>query len=324
MDMTIQAADDDGKIVSKRLFETIDETSQSYTYRAPEGLLFATQFTQPALTLLEMAQLRDMESKGLVSSTCNYAGHSLGEFPAIAAFANIMTIEQLIAVVFFRGLAMQVAVKRDETGASNFSMCAINPSRVSRHFSERALVYVVEQIVKETGMLLEIVNHNISDRQYVCAGELRALDCLAATLSYAVTHPEVDFQWLSPQPPSSDDEEKFLAAIHPLVAAAVSKPNPIVLKRGLGFVPLAGIDVPFHSTLLRPGVDSFRSFLQGQISKANTKPETLVDRWIPNLVGRPFSLEREYFERVFHITNSAAIGDILLNWGTVGKGVVAS
>ena len=67
---------------------------------------------------------------------------------------------------------MQVAVERDEHGRSNYSMCAVNPSRISKTFNEPALQYVVENIAEETGWLLEIVNYNVANAQYVCAGDV--------------------------------------------------------------------------------------------------------------------------------------------------------
>ena len=75
-----------------------------------------------------------------------------------------------MSVVFYRGLTMQVAVERDESGRSNYAMCAVNPSRISKTFNEQALQYVVENIADETGWLLEIVNLNVANMQYVCAG----------------------------------------------------------------------------------------------------------------------------------------------------------
>lgn len=50
-----------------------------------------------------------------------------------------MPIESLVSVVFYRGLTMQVAVERDAAGRSNYSMCAVNPSRISKTFNEEAL-----------------------------------------------------------------------------------------------------------------------------------------------------------------------------------------
>jgi len=61
-----------------------------------------------------------------------------------------MPIESLVSVVFYRGLTMQVAVERDAQGRSNYSMIAVNPSRVSKTFNDQAPQYDVENIGKET------------------------------------------------------------------------------------------------------------------------------------------------------------------------------
>ena len=172
MSMTFESVNADGSIKSEKIFKEVDENTTSYTYRSPTGLLSATQFTQPALTLMEKASFEDMRSKGLVQRDSNFAGHSLGEYSALAALAEVMPIESLVSVVFYRGLTMQVAVERDETGRSNYSMCAVNPSRVSKTFNEQALQYVVENIADETKWLLEIVNYNVANMQYVCAGDV--------------------------------------------------------------------------------------------------------------------------------------------------------
>ena len=172
MSMTFASVNADGSIKSERIFKEVNENTTSYTYRSPTGLLSATQFTQPALTLMEKASFEDMLSKGLVQQESSFAGHSLGEYSALAALAEVMPIESLVAVVFYRGLTMQVAVERDATGRSNYSMCAVNPSRISKTFNEQALQYVVENIAEETSWLLEIVNYNVANMQYVCAGDV--------------------------------------------------------------------------------------------------------------------------------------------------------
>ena len=172
MSMTFESVNADGTIKSEKIFKEVNENTTSYTYRSPTGLLSATQFTQPALTLMEKASFEDMRSKGLVQRDSSFAGHSLGEYSALAALAEVMPIESLVSVVFYRGLTMQVAVERDETGRSNYSMCAVNPSRISKTFNEPALQFVVENISEETGWLLEIVNYNVANTQYVCAGDV--------------------------------------------------------------------------------------------------------------------------------------------------------
>jgi hypothetical protein len=40
-------------------------------------------------------------------------------------------------------------------------MCAVNPSRISKTFSDAALHEVVDSIAARTGTLLEIVNYNV-------------------------------------------------------------------------------------------------------------------------------------------------------------------
>ena len=184
MSMTFESVNADGSIKSEKIFKEVDQNTTSYTYRSPTGLLSATQFTQPALTLMEKASFEDMRSKGLVQRDSSFAGHSLGEYSALAALAEVMPIESLVSVVFYRGLTMQVAVERDETGRSNYSMCAVNPSRVSKTFNEQALQYVVENIAEETSWLLEIVNYNVANMQYVCAGDVSLLDLLHIAVSY--------------------------------------------------------------------------------------------------------------------------------------------
>lgn len=172
MAMTFETVNADGSVKSEKIFKTVDETTSSYTYRSPTGLLSATQFTQPALTLMEKASFEDMRAKGLVQRDSTFAGHSLGEYSALAALAEVMPIESLVSVVFYRGLTMQVAVERDEQGRSNYGMCAVNPSRISQTFSEQALQYVVANISEDTTWLLEIVNFNVANMQYVCAGDV--------------------------------------------------------------------------------------------------------------------------------------------------------
>jgi fatty acid synthase subunit beta len=80
MSMTFETVNADGSIKSEKIFKEVDENTNSYTYRSPAGLLSATQFTQPALTLMEKASFEDMRSKGLVQRDSSFAGHSLGEY----------------------------------------------------------------------------------------------------------------------------------------------------------------------------------------------------------------------------------------------------
>ncbi|OCL04747.1 beta subunit of fatty acid synthase [Glonium stellatum] len=313
MSMTFETVSSDGTVRSEKIFKEINENTTSYTYRSPTGLLSATQFTQPALTLMEKASFEDMRSKGLVQRDSTFAGHSLGEYSALAALAEVMPIESLVSVVFYRGLTMQVAVERDEAGRSNYSMCAVNPSRISKTFNEQALQYVVENISEETGWLLEIVNYNIANMQYVCAGDLRALDCLTNVTNYLKAQ-KIDIQALMQSMSLEDVKAHLVEIIRECAKQTEAKPKPLELQRGFATIPLKGIDVPFHSTFLRSGVKPFRSFLLKKIHKTSIDPSKLIGKYIPNVTAKPFELTKEYFEDVYRLTNSPKIGNILANW----------
>jgi fatty acid synthase subunit alpha, fungi type len=153
--------DKDGNIKTLPLFADIDVRTQQYTFSHPAGLLFATQFAQIALVVTEKAAFKDMRVKGFVQNDCASAGHSLGEYSALASIADVLHISALVNVVFYRGITMQRAVERDSQNRSNYAMCAVNPSRISKTFSDAALREVVDSIAATTGFLLEIVNYNV-------------------------------------------------------------------------------------------------------------------------------------------------------------------
>jgi fatty acid synthase subunit beta, fungi type len=311
MAMTFETVSADGSVKSERIFKDIDEKTTSYTYRSPTGLLSATQFTQPALTLMEKASFEDMKSKGLVPRDSTFAGHSLGEYSALTALADVMPIESLVSVVFYRGLTMQVAVERDAAGRSNYSMCAVNPSRISKKFNEEALQFVVDNIAAETRWLIEIVNYNVANMQYVCAGDLRALDTLTGVTNF-IFKQEIDIEEMRAN--IEEAKEALRKIIRGCADATLKKPQPLELQRGQATIPLRGIDVPFHSTFLRSGVKPFRSFLLKKINKTTIDPAKLIGKYIPNVTARPFSLTREYFEEVHRLTKSPRIHAILENW----------
>ncbi|XDG06758.1 hypothetical protein ABKA04_006373 [Annulohypoxylon sp. FPYF3050] len=313
MQMNFETIAADGSVKSERIFKEIDERTTSYTYRSPTGLLSATQFTQPALTLMEKASFEDMNAKGLVPRDSTFAGHSLGEYSALAALADVLPIESLVSVVFYRGLTMQVAVERDSQGRSNYSMCAVNPSRISKTFSESALRYVVGNIAEETGWLLEIVNYNIANMQYVCAGDLRALDTLTGVLNFLKSQ-KVDINQLRQDLSIEEVKAHLVDIIKGSAQQTLAKPQPIELERGFATIPLKGIDVPFHSTFLRSGVKPFRNILLKKINKTSIDPAKLVGKYIPNVTARPFELTKEYFQNVYDLTGSPKIAQILQDW----------
>ncbi|KAH3899970.1 probable Fatty acid synthase subunit beta [Saccharomycodes ludwigii] len=302
----------DGKLVSEKIFKSIKPETTSYTFKSPNGLLSATQFTQPALTLMEKAAFEDMKSKGLIPTQATYAGHSLGEFVTVS-LADVMTIESLVEIVFYRGMTMQVAVPRDALGRSNYGMIAANPSRVSKTFNQDALKFVVATVNKRTTWLLEIVNYNVENQQYVCAGDLRGLDTLGNVLNF-IKLQKIDIAKLQESMSLEQVEEHLNEIIDEVSKKSLAKPQPIELERGFATIPLRGISVPFHSSYLRSGVKPFRNFLNKNIVKENVKVDRLVGQYIPNLTAKPFQITKEYFEDVYELTHSEKIKEILDNW----------
>lgn len=108
----------------------LSSRSTSYVFRKTTGLLFSTQFAQPALVVMELAEFAHLQARGLISSNAKFAGHSLGEYAALAAFTSFMPYESIFDLVYQRALRMQSAVCRDENGETAFSMMAVDPSRI--------------------------------------------------------------------------------------------------------------------------------------------------------------------------------------------------
>jgi len=168
MAMSYDTLDKDGNVKTLPLFSDIDIRTPRYSFSHPSGLLFATQFAQIALVVTEKAAFEDLRSKGFVQKNCAFAGHSLGEYSALASIADVLPISSLVDVVFYRGITMQRAVERDEAGRSNYAMCAVNPSRISRSFNDAALREVVDSVSQHSDRLLEIVNFNVEACFFLC------------------------------------------------------------------------------------------------------------------------------------------------------------
>lgn len=312
MAMMFETLGEDGNLKTEPIFPQITKDTDHYTYMSPNGVLSMTQFTQPALTLMEKASFEDMKSRGLVDlDTSAFAGHSLGEYSALTAMADVMPIESLMDVVFYRGMTMQVAVPRDSQGRSNYGMCAVNPSRISNKLSETDLRKLVSGVSSETGWLLEIVNYNVKNQQYVTAGDLRALDALTTVLNLLKIHKVQELSVVS-----DEDGKAFIAEAAKI---AQGKPQPITLERGFAVIPLPGISVPFHSSYLRSGVKPFKNFLTKRVAKDAVKPASLKGKYIPNLTAKPFEVTKEYFQEVYNLTGSAECKRIIDNWETITK-----
>jgi fatty acid synthase subunit beta, fungi type len=299
MDMVVESSG-----VTQRFFKTINETTTSYSFRHKQGLLYSTEFAQPALTIMERAQYMFLKSKGLFSDSALFAGHSLGEYTALSTIGDIMPFEKVLSVVFYRGLTMQAAVERDASGRSKFAMVAVNPSRVSKAFTQEKFQLLVKLIREESKELLEVVNYNVEGQQYVCAGELSALDALADATNYISAH---QAEILSAESP----RDALASLVTKCVLQARKKPQPIQLTRGLATIPLEGIDVPFHSSFLLPRMPAFRNLLLRHIPLDSINPEKLVGKYVSNVTGKPFGISKEHFEDVYAKTGSTVLAECI-------------
>ncbi|AMD19951.1 HCL200Cp [Eremothecium sinecaudum] len=303
----------DGKLRTEKIFKSITEDSVSYTFKSDTGLLSATQFTQPALTLMEKASFEDLKHKGLIPAEAAFAGHSLGEYAALASLADVMSIESLVEVVFYRGMTMQVAVPRDSEGKSNYGMVAVNPSRIFSSDSQDAMLFIVDRVGKRTNWLIEIVNYNVENQQYVAAGDLRSLDTLNNVLNF-IKVKNIDIIKLRETMSMEEVTNHLNEIIDEVAKESLAKPQPIELERGFACIPLRGISVPFHSSYLRNGVKPFKNFLKKSVVKENIKADRLVGKYIPNLTAKPFEITKEYFQEVYDLTGSEKIKEVLDNW----------
>ena len=131
----------------------------------------------------------------------------------------------------------------------------------------------VEEVSQRTGEFLQIVNFNLRGSQYAIAGTVRGLEELEAEV----------------------ERRREISGG----------------KRSFILVP--GIDVPFHSQVLRVGVAEFRRSLERAMPRGKD-PEVIIGRYIPNLVPRPFSLDRDFIQEIRDLVPAEPLDEILENY----------
>ncbi len=141
--------------------------------------------------------------------------------------------------------------------------------------TDRSVVDFVADTVSRSGEFIEIVNYNLAGAQYAVAGTVAGLAALEA--------------------------------------AIVARQERTGGKRA--FILIPGIDVPFHSSVLRDGVAGFRSTLE-ELLPARIDHTLLVDRYVPNLVPRLFSLDRDFVAEIADLVPSQPLRELLGEWST--------
>ncbi|MGH3678084.1 MAG: fatty acid synthase subunit beta domain-containing protein [Mycobacterium sp.] len=137
------------------------------------------------------------------------------------------------------------------------------------------VVDFVAEISERTGEFLQIVNFNLRGSQYAIAGTVRGLEVLEEEV----------------------EKRRELAGG----------------KRSFILVP--GIDVPFHSSVLRVGVSDFRRSLE-RVMPRDKDPDLIIGRYIPNLVPKPFSLDREFIQEIRDLVPAEPLDEILADYDT--------
>jgi len=101
---------------ARQVFEAVDEALgqnlSKIMFEGPEDVLTLTENAQPALMAVSMAVVRVLEEKGgfkLSDKAAFVAGHSLGEYSALAA-AGALELDDTARLLKTRGQAMQKAV----------------------------------------------------------------------------------------------------------------------------------------------------------------------------------------------------------------------
>ena len=79
------------------------------------------------------------------------------------------------------------------------------------------------------------------------------------------------------------------------------------------YIEVPGIDVPFHSGELAQGVAPFRATLEARFDD-DLAVNDLIGRYIPNLVPRPFTLDKAYVQEVADYTGSEPLKEALNDW----------
>jgi [acyl-carrier-protein] S-malonyltransferase len=132
-------------------------------FEGPEEALNDTLNTQPALFAASMAAWRALHSAGWSAPAAFAAGHSMGEYTALAA-AGALTFADGLRLVRERGRLMKEAGERSPGG-----MAAV------LQVEAKALDDICLRASQETGKVVQVANYN-SPGQIVISGDNQALE----------------------------------------------------------------------------------------------------------------------------------------------------
>ena len=146
---------------AREIFQEVDEALKqklsALMFEGPQDTLTLTENAQPALMAVSMAVVKVLEKQGNLSirNTARYvAGHSLGEYSALAA-AGSLTVSDAARLLKTRGQAMQKA-KADSVDAWS----EYQASRVKLHVDENSLSQLLVVLIHRTLNSMAITNQS--------------------------------------------------------------------------------------------------------------------------------------------------------------------
>ena len=151
----------------KKLFDEAEDTlnvsMRKLIFEGPKELLDQTENTQPAIFLVSYSIFNVIKNETTfdVSKANFFAGHSLGEYSALAC-AGVINFKQTIQLLKIRGNAMQNAVPRNKGG-----MVAVLGVEIKK----------IEEIIenKNSNYSCFLANDN-SDGQVVVSGKIEDIE----------------------------------------------------------------------------------------------------------------------------------------------------
>jgi len=156
--------------VARHVFEEVDDALKQklsrLMFEGPEGDLTLTENAQPALMAVSQAVLKVLETEGkwtLAAKARFVAGHSLGEYSALAA-AGALSLQDAARLLKLRGQAMQKAVP-----------VGVGAMAALLGLDLPAAQEISAQAAEETGKVCSAANDN-SPGQVVVSGHKEAVD----------------------------------------------------------------------------------------------------------------------------------------------------
>lgn len=156
----------EAKAVFDEVDEALSEKLSRLIWEGPEDALTLTANAQPALMAVSLAAIRVLEARGLVlkDRIAYVAGHSLGEYSALAA-AGTFSVADTARLLRIRGNAMQAAVPVGEGAMA--AIIGLEQADVEAACAEAA-----------TGSVCQIANDN-GGGQLVISGAKPAVEIAA-------------------------------------------------------------------------------------------------------------------------------------------------